>query len=290
MSEDQALIIRDDSKGTVAFPARANALKESALTSAALIGKVTNGKENEEAVAAQAELQKVISSIEKARKACKEPVLEFGRCIDQAAKDFVEDLKPEMLRISTLIGDFAALEQAKVRAAEQARLAEERRIEAERNAEIARIAAEAAERNRKLAEAEREAQKQAAMAKNAEERVKADAARAEVEKQKVLAQSTSHEALDAVNAHFNNQASNLAAPVQATRAEGQRVTNDWEVTVSDVHTLYRFHPNCVKLDPLVGEIKNLLKAGVTVKGVTAKPIVKAGVRTNVARALTAIDV
>jgi hypothetical protein len=37
------------------------------------------------------------------------------------------------------------------------------------------------------------------------------------------------------------------------------------------------HANCVELKPRLLEIKNLLKMGVTVAGVTAKPIVKAGV-------------
>lgn len=66
----------------------------------------------------------------------------------------------------------------------------------------------------------------------------------------------------------------------AARVEGQRISNDFDVTVYDIHLLYRHHPNCVELTPRLSEIKNLLKGGTTPKGVTAKPIVKAGVTTR----------
>jgi len=227
MSEpQQAIIIRNDSQMTVSYSAAAVALKESALASGALIGKVTNSTEQAEAVPAQVKLQGIISLAERARKACKKPVLAFGAKIDATHDEFVADLLAEMTRISSLVGSFQQLEQAKARAAEQAR-----------NMELTKLERERAEK---------------------------------------IAQATSDEAIDAIQEHYNRLAETI--PVhEPVRAEGQRVTTDWEITVTDIHKLYRMHANCVELKPRLLEIKNLLKMGVTVAGVTAKPIVKAGV-------------
>jgi hypothetical protein len=229
---EQAIILRDDARMLVKFSEEAQKLKDAALTAGALVGKVTNGAEQNEAVAAQMEIQRVLSTAEKARKACKAPVLEYGKRIDAAAEAFCQDLKDEMTRISRLVGDFQQLEQARARAAEQAR-----------NEELLRL-----------------------------EREKAEA----------IAKANSHEQVDAIQAHFNRQAETL--PVrEPVRTDGQRVVQDWEITITDIHLLYRMHSQCVQLTPRLSEIKNLLKAGFEVKGVTAKPIVKAGVRIGAER-------
>ena len=288
MSE-QAIIIRDDARMAVNFSAEAEKLKEQALSVGALVGKVTNADEQNSAVAAQTELQKILSIAEKARKACKAPVLDFGRKIDAAADKFIEELKAEMLRISMLVGNFQQLEQAKARAAEQAQRLEAEKIERERLAELRRIADAEAQERLKLQQAELEQQRQAAAARNKQERQEAEKLRLELERQKAAAAATSHDALDAVQEHFNQKAAeNAAQTFEPVRAEGQRVAADWEITVTDIHKLYRAHANCVELKPRLSEIKSLLKMGVTVAGIIAKPIVKAGVRLGAER--PAIDV
>lgn len=237
MSTEQAIIIRDDAALAVRFSAEALAMKTQALECGALIGKVTNPTEQAIAVSAQSELQRILALAEKARKACKAPVLEYGKRIDAAAEQFVEELRAEMGRISALVGSFQQLEMAKARAAEQAR-----------NEELSRLEREKAEQ---------------------------------------IAKATSHEAVDAIAEHYNRMAETV--PVhEPVRAEGQRVTTDWEITVTDIHKLYRMHANCVELKPRLSEIKNLLKLGVAVAGVTAKPIVKATVLLK--KEPTAIDV
>jgi hypothetical protein len=221
----------------VSFSAEAEAIKVAALAVGALVGKVTNAAEQAEAVTAQMEIQKVLAVAEKARKACKAPVLEFGKKIDAAAERFTDDLKTEMTRITVMVGSFQQLEQMKVRAAEQAR-----------NAELSRL-----------------------------EREKADA----------LTKATSHAAADAIAEHYNRQAETV--PVyEAVRTEGQRVVADWDVSVSNPYELAKFHPACVKITPLLGEIKALLRQGISVKGIVATPVVRAGVR--VGSAPPAIDV
>jgi len=129
---DNALIIRDDASRAIAFTAEANRMKVSALEVSALVGRVTNADENADAVAAQMELQQIRSLTEKARVAAKAPVLEYGKHIDAAAKKFLTELDEENLRVSRLIGDFQALEAAKLRAAERLRQEELNKIEREK--------------------------------------------------------------------------------------------------------------------------------------------------------------
>jgi hypothetical protein len=123
MSE-QSLITRNDGAFTVAFTPEAEASKLTALESAALIGRVTDATENENAVAAQKEVARVLKSVEDARVAAKKPVLDFGRTIDDAARKFIADLRAEEMRLARLVGDFQQLEMAKTRAAEALRIAE----------------------------------------------------------------------------------------------------------------------------------------------------------------------
>jgi len=135
---EQSLIQRNDTALTVTYTTEAIALKESALALSGVVGKVTNAEENASAVAAQAELHKIRTLAEKARKAAKEPVLEYGRKIDGAAREFDAELLEEMTRVSKLIGDFQTLEQAKARASEQLRQQELDKIERDKAGAIAK--------------------------------------------------------------------------------------------------------------------------------------------------------
>ena len=77
-------------------------------------------------------------------------------------------------------------------------------------------------------------------------------------------------------------------PIEAVRSEGQVVKTEWEVTVENLPLLYLKHPQCVKLEPRMQEIKSLLDLGITVAGVSAKKVVKSGVRLKPER--KAVDV
>lgn len=139
-----ALIVRDDSKHEAAWTEAANKLKQEALEAAALIGKVSNADEQALAVIAQRALTEILNTAEKARKACKEPVLGFGKRIDDTAKTFVSELMEEQTRIAALIGSFQQLELAKARASQAAE-------------------------NKRLTDLERERQKEASQAQSHEE-------------------------------------------------------------------------------------------------------------------------
>lgn len=222
-----ALMIRNDARLSVEHTPEAHELRESALSSAAAIGRVSTPSENEAAVAVQMEIARVMRLTEDARVECKAPALDFCRLIDSVAKEFREPLAKEQMRVTKLVADFQALELAKQRAAEQSRREELDKIEREKQAE--------------------------------------------------LAKANSHEELEKVQERYNEAARAVPA-VKHVRAEGQKVSEDWDITVTDIHLLYRHHPNCVDLSPRVSEIKALVKAGTIPKGVHAQKKVNATVR------------
>lgn len=227
----QTLITRNDASLSVSFTAEALALQTGALEKSALIARVSCAEEQLEAVEAQKILASLIKAAENSRKAEKEPVLIYGRKIDESAKKFCEELLQEQTRIATLIGSFQALEMAKVRAA-------------------------AAAENERLSALERE-------------------------RQRAIAEARSHDELDKVNAVFDTRAKDeAAAPVAPIRTEGQVVKEEWTIREIDLHELYRHHPHCVKLEARVSEIKAILNAGGTVRGVKADKEVKSSVRTT----------
>jgi len=237
---NEALIIRNDLQRTIQFTETANALKQVALEKSALIAKVRTAEDQAQAVEATAGLKRVHADAEKARKACKDPVIKFGRDIDAAHAAFTKDLGDEILRLDTLVAGFQQMERERVRAEQQ-------------------------RENERLTALERERA-------------------AEVAKAQTLEQ------VDEIKAQYNERAALEVPPVRpVAKAAGQSVTEDWEVEVFDIQLLSRAHPGCVKIEPLISQIKGLLKAGVKeVAGVRYKPILRNVVRAS--KDVPAIDV
>lgn len=272
-------IILDISKRAATFTPLAVELRDRALESSALVGRVTGPEENARAVEAQKEIHATIGAIEKARKAAKEPILDLGRAVDAAAKQFAEDLEAERSRVSRLIGDFQELEAAKVRAAEAAaRLAAEQ-AERERRAELRRIAQEEAAKRAELDRAAKAAAEAAAKANS--ENAKAEAAKiqADIDRQRAIAEAKSIEDMARANQEADMRAAAAQAAVAApTRAAGQVVKYEWEITVESPFALATNHPECVRIEPRMSEIKSALDQGRKLAGVTARKVVVASVR------------
>lgn len=287
MSNDQAIVLVDRSALTFSFAERANQLKEEALAKSALIGQVLTAAQQQVAVTAQAEIKGMLSLIEKARVAAKEPYLEMCRTIDFRAKEYIADLKAEELRIATELGSFQQLEDARIAAAERARQEEERLLRMQREAEEQRIRDEAAAAQKKLDDEAKKLAEKAAKARSDEARAKIEEQRLEVERQRALSTAETHDALDQVNAQHAEQVAALPTP-ERTVARGQTVKKDWVITVVDKYMLARHHPNCVSIEPLVSEIKSLLNAGTKVQGITATKETVSNARP--ARQARAIDV
>ena len=90
---DTALLVRDDSALSVVITAHAGELKTNALESASLIRKVETATQQELAVSVQSEIKALLKLVEDSRTEAKAPILDYGRAIDTAAKNFVAELK-----------------------------------------------------------------------------------------------------------------------------------------------------------------------------------------------------
>lgn len=102
--------------------------------------------------------------------------------------------------------------------------------------------------------------------------------RIEAERVKSLVSATTPEEVKTINEQAQNAALAESKPITATRAVGQLVKTDWEITVINPYELAKFHPDCVKIEPLLTPIKQALNAGIAVKGVRAEKRTVASVR------------
>lgn len=136
MSKHALILLRNDASLAISVTPEAIAAKAEALADAQMVQVIANPRSQDVAVAAQAALRVLINACETSRKDVKAPVLDYGRIIDQTAKDFSDALKAEEMRLAKLIGDYQALEAARVRAEEAARNEELTRLERERAAEL----------------------------------------------------------------------------------------------------------------------------------------------------------
>ena len=112
---------------TIEIIAEAEQMKIEALMSSKGIESVDDGFEATLAAQAQSALRDLIKGIEESRKLAKAPVLEIGRKIDSVAKDYIDDVKTEELRIARLLGAFQKMERdKKIEAERQARIEEQK--------------------------------------------------------------------------------------------------------------------------------------------------------------------
>jgi hypothetical protein len=98
------------------------------------------------------------------------------------------------------------------------------------------------------------------------------------ERQEAIAKAANPQEVAAIEERAQQAAAVEAKPIVATRAAGQVVKTDWEIQVTNPYELAKFHPDCVTIEPKLGNIKAHLAAGITVKGITAKQVTKSTVR------------
>lgn len=194
--------------------------KTELLALAATIAQVKDNNESAQAQFASRKLAAMRIAVEKCRKIVKEPVNQIGKLIDAKAKEFVAEIEAEEKRITKLVGDHAA--------------------------EVARIKAEKEREERRLMEearAKREAEEAAAAKAQSSGKI-ADiiaAKKAEEERRAALAERM--------------QASNEVAAARV--ADGVRFT--WDFEVVDIHSLYKAHPELVKLEVRRAELLTQIK-------------------------------
>ena len=164
--------------------------------------------------------------MEDSRKKAKDPFFKIGKLIDGAAKEFVEQIDKEILRIKRLLSEY----QRKV---EEAAREEERR----RQEELARI------------EAEERAAAKAIEAARAEIDSRGNTAAAETQ---IAAQTQAMERLAL-------QAGAALVPAEVKKAEGSVVRKTWKFRVIDIHALYRARPDLVSVEPRTAEVNKVIR-------------------------------
>jgi hypothetical protein len=226
-------------------------------------------------------LKHIENLFERERKRLKEPLLDAGRQLDRTVAAELVEIEKESGRLQNLTSDFQLAEQRRIREEEELQRRELARIEAEKQAELKRIADEVARKEREATEAREAAERAAREATNKKQREAAakalqesEALRKESEKSAALAaeQSARVEETSAALTYAESR------PIQATRVTGQVVKTDWEISVTNPYELAKFHPDCVKIEPVLTAIKARLNEGLEVKGVSAKKKTVASVR------------
>jgi len=106
----------------------------------------------------------------------------------------------------------------------------------------------------------------------------AQAHQIERERDQKLLEARTLEQQQAIKDEYVEQIAAVAAPIAPVKAEGQVVREDWTVQVVDIWLLARTMPACVKIEPRLAEIKDLLNQGVKIPGILAEKVTKSTVR------------
>lgn len=102
----------------------------------------------------------------------------------------------------------------------------------------------------------------------------------EKERAERKASAKTHDELDAIDEEFNERLRREFPPAAIAKAGRQTFREEWDVEVIDPLKLAKAHPQCVKMTPMRSEITQLLDAGLTLPGVIAKKVPRAGVRSK----------
>ena len=129
-----ALLVRRDLG--ITFTDEAQALKSEALEAGALIGRVSNAEEQENAVKALQKLKGLRETVEKARTIAKAPLLDAGRALDLTCRKFCQPIEDEWGRINDHVVMFQFEERRRIDREKEAQEKEVARIEAERVAAL----------------------------------------------------------------------------------------------------------------------------------------------------------
>jgi hypothetical protein len=230
-----ALAITGIEQFGVTVTQEALAFREEALSMALDVFQVTTDFEQERAVTVAAVLKTLAKACEKSRTEVKAPVLNAGRLIDSATKDYVTPIETEVRRLESLAAAFVRQKQAELerqrRAAEEAARAEALKAEQARRAEE--------EAARKVREAATLAERLAA---------KAEAAKhAEASEQQAQV--------------FAVAAARLAAPAVSVSVAGASVAEVWDYSVEDITALAVARPDLVEIVPRRAAILRAIKDG-----------------------------
>jgi hypothetical protein len=126
------LIVSSASVATTPITPAVEQTKLALLAESKLVVSCRNMDEQTVAVHSAREIKRLVSEVEKTRKAVKEPVITIGKRIDELARTFCLPLETELSRVNALVTTFQLAEQRRV----QAEFEEQQRQAAKAQADI----------------------------------------------------------------------------------------------------------------------------------------------------------
>jgi len=115
--------------------------------------------------------------------------------------------------------------------------------------------------------------------RNAEEQaLREELAQREREREEEIANAKNLDEVTEIRERYSLEAQAIEAPPPPPTVEKQILRSDWKIEVTDIWTLARLHPTCVKIEPRLIQIKELLDAGHQVAGIRAERVINASVR------------
>lgn len=131
-------VLRQIDGVTVEVQTTAIQARDAAVDWASMLAVVDSPATRDAAVSAQQDLAAIIKGTEAARVTVKAPVLDLGKKIDAAAKEFLAPVIQHQQRLNALVTDYQAEERRKAQEEERKRIEEARKVQAE----LDRLAAE----------------------------------------------------------------------------------------------------------------------------------------------------
>lgn len=107
----------------------------------------------------------------------------------------------------------------------------------------------------------------------------------EAEKMAALAQEKSPAKQEAIMEHFSLKAAAEAPVIAPQRVSGQRLVEQWQITLTNPIELAKWalvsgNWGCIKITPMMTELKAVLDIGATVPGIKAEKIAVAGMSSS----------
>jgi translation initiation factor IF-2 len=231
-----ALQIRNTESVSIQIVPAAFTMRQDVLDDSATIITVTTPVTQKAAVEAARAIASLLKAVETSRKEAKAPVLDLGQRIDATAKEFIKDVLAEEARLKRLLTDYEIEQRRLAMEAERKRQEEERKLRAAEEARLAEI--------RRREEA---ARRDAMMAETEAQRIAAERAMACAEFDRAAAAAA--------------RPIVAPAPIQPVKAAGTIVRDEWNFEVTDLAAFAAAHPELVEITVKRAAVLQKIRAG-----------------------------
>ena len=232
-----ALQIRNTESVSIQIVPAAFTMRQDVLDDSATIITVTTPVTQKAAVEAARAIASLLKAVETSRKEAKAPVLDLGQRIDATAKEFIKDVLAEEARLKRLLTDYEIEQRRLAMEAERKRQEEERKLRAAEEARLAEI--------RRREEA---ARRDAMMAETEAQRIAAERAQAAAAAERVVAAAAARTVVAPV-------------PIQPVKAAGTIVRDEWNFEVTDLAAFAAAHPELVEITVKRAAVLQKIRAG-----------------------------